>query len=587
MKFESGIRDVFLRLVIFFLAFGWLVLLFSIIGLFYRETVILSIIASLAIFLYISQKRKFGDANHFEKTAIFVFFIALAVSFVTCYYATPTVFGGRDQGSISTAAIYLSENHKVEIENPIVRDLFQKYGPGKALNYPGFDYTKSGNLVSRFPLGYTSYLSSVYSLFGLKGIQYANFIPLFLFLALFWLTLREFFSEKKSLFGFLVAATFFPFLWFAKYTLTETYALFLTWAGIYFLVSAFRNPISKNPEVERLKIIFALAAFGLSALVRIEGIVFFLLAAVYVFALSGKKALALSKNFKKYLAVSAVFLLVAYAFLNFPALSDSAKNIAKTFLSSADKDSVLSENLYLHLLKVFFNYNILVYLLLGLLGIGWLIKDNRKNWSNPEFIPILITLPTFFYLVSPMISLDDPWMLRRFSFAVFPALIFYLVYFLSRFFHYKKFLYIFFGALIAANIGLSYRYITISENKNLLPEIKEISKKFGPSDLILVDRLATDSGWSLMSEPMSAIYGKNAVYFFNADDLEAIGKSRYEHIYLIAQEADKNSWYSGLVSGKPFSKIILENNYLEPSDGFLKLATNINSTFYVNIWKIK
>ena len=231
MSISKQLTKVFFGFLIFFLAFGWLVLFFTVIGIFYTETVVLSIIVSAILALFIGKY--LALRLNLSKLVIV---IALAVSFIACYFATPTIFGGRDQGAISTAAIYLTQNHQLKFSTPVSKDLFQKYGPGKALNYPGFDYTKDGKLVSRFPAAYTSYLAAAYSLFGLTGIQYANWPFLFLFLVVFWLILREFFSKWIALLGYLLAASFFPFLWFAKYTLTETYMLFLVWAGILFLI---------------------------------------------------------------------------------------------------------------------------------------------------------------------------------------------------------------------------------------------------------------------------------------------------------------------------------------------------------------
>jgi hypothetical protein len=587
MNHESTIRDIFFRIVIFFLALGWLVLLLSVIGLFYRETVLLSIIASLAFSLYIKQNRRIGGSKHFGKTSILVFLVALGASFATCRFSAPTVFGGRDQGSIATAAIYLSQNHKLEIESPVVKDLFKKYGPGKALNFPGFDYTKDGNLVSRFPVGYTAYLASAYGFFGLKGIQYANLIPLMLFLFFFWLTLHEFFSEKVSLLGFLLAAAFFPFLWFAKYTLTETYMLFLVWAGIYFLIASLRDAISKSLEVRTIRISAALAALGLSSLVRIEGIAFFLLAAAYILALDRKKMIALPKNFRKYLMVSILAVSILYFYLNFPALSDSLKNIAKSFLSSAPGRPGESENGYAKLAILFFNYNFLIYALLGLSVAVYLVRNFKETFQKRVAIPLFVLFPSLVYLLFPFISADDPWMFRRYAFAVFPLFIFYSIYALNGFFRHKKFLYSALLILAVANAFVSYAFITRPENKNLLPEVENISQKFGSSDLVLVDRLASGSGFALMSEPMSAIFHKNAVYFFNADDLKSINESRYEHIYLIGPETDRDSWYRGLTERKSFTRTELTNNFLEPSNGFLELATNINLSSSVNIWKIK
>ena len=628
---------LFLGILIFFLAFGWLALLFSAFGLLYASSIVLSILASIVISLFIyilssrakprdlralpdsqplpthidsSTRRVYPDERRGSvrndknsKLFYFIVLISLLASFATCYFATPTIFGGRDQGSIGTSAIYLSQNHSLKISSPIAKDLFKKYGPGKALNFPGFDYAKDGSLFSRFPAGYTVYLASAYTLFGLKGIQYANFIPLFFFLIIFWLILKEVFDEKISFLGFLLAATFFPFLWFAKYALTETYMLFLVWTGIYFLLSLRGAQRRSNPEFDTqntgsprsLRSLamtnwLALAFFALSTFVRIEGIVFFFLAAIYIFLLQREKIVTLSKNFKKYLLVSALVLLGLYGYLNFPDLVDSSKNLVKAFLPNSAKESAPSANLYSYLARIFFNYNIATYVIIGLAGILVLAKNIRKNWSKPEFLMIFITFPAFLYLLSPMITLDEPWLLRRFVFAVFPALIFYSIYSLNKFFYHKIFLYFVLIVLIAANSVVSWRFFTTSENKGLLPQIEKISQRFNADDLVLVDRMAAGSGFSLASEPLRTIYGKQAVYFFNADDLRYINQDRYKNIYLLAplMSEEQNPWYADLVKDKsPTGAQIISNNFLEPPENKWALAQNVTSEDLAGIWKIK
>jgi hypothetical protein len=125
-----------------------------------------------------------------------------------------------------------------------------------------------------------------------------------------------------------------------------------------------------------------------------------------------------------------------------------------------------------------------------------------------------------------------------------------------------------------------------SENKDLLPQIKEISQNFGPRDLILVDRLATGSGWSLASEPLNSIYGRQAVYFFNADDLKVINQSRYDNIYLITPFTEEKTWYSD--TSKTMDKtVFMNNNYLESQPGIFKVAADIQQITYTVIWKIK
>jgi hypothetical protein len=580
---------VFLGFLVFFLSFGWLVLLLAASGLFYFPAVVLSILASVVLTWQILPNISQDINKKTGKMFIFAAIFSLFVSLANCHFATPTVFGGRDQGSIGTAAISLSQNHNLKVDLPVAHDLFQKYGSGKALNFPGFDYAKDGSLFSRFPLGFTAYLASAYDLAGLKGIQYANFVPLFFFLIIFWLILKEFFDQKVSFLGFLLAATFFPFLWFAKYTLTETYMLFLVFAGIYFLIQSVRGDRISIMEIRSPFLWISLAAFGLSTLVRIEGIVFFALALAYVFLLQRKNIIALPKKFKRNIAIATLVLLGLYVWLNFPDLVDSGKNLVKAFLPNSAKESAPSVNLYAHLVRIFFNYNILSYVAVGLIGIVWLLKDIRKNWLKPEFLLVFVTFPTFIYLLSPMITLDEPWFLRRFVFAVFPVLIFFSIYILQKFFYHKIFLWFVLVVLIAANSVVSWRFLTVSENKDLLPRIEKLSQKFNADDLVLVDRLATRSGFSLASEPLRTLFGKQAVYFFNADDLKLVDQSRYKNIYLLApvMSEEQNPWYTSLLNGYPIDAQVIDNNFVEPSEKKWSLAQNVEAQTLLGVWKLK
>jgi len=589
MSFNMRIQKSFLALVLFFLVFGWLTLFLTVMGAFYFETAVLSIVVSAILAFFIELKLSLStllrlsfSGNGNSKFFYFVVLISLLVSFATCYFATPTVFGGRDQGAISTAAIYLSQNHQLKFSTPVSKDLFKKYGPGKALNYPGFDYTKDGKLVSRFPAAYTSYLAATYGIFGLAGIQYANWPFLFLFLVVFWLILREFFSKWISFLGFLVAASFFPFLWFAKYTLTETYMLYLVWAGILFLIYYLK-------EKKYLFLYLSLAAFSLSALTRIEGIIFLLLALGYVHLLARKYRI-LRPKYHKYLYIFLAIFLFLYLFLNYPSLLDSLKNIVKTFLPGSSKDSGPSANLYSHLLIIFLNYNILAYIVGGILAIIYLLIKFKDNFLKKEYIPLIILFPALIYLFLPLITLDDPWMLRRYVFAVFPLLIFYSLYALEKFFYHKSFLYFTLAILLVANGFVSGIFLKTSENKDLLPQIEKISRDFGSHDLLLVDRLATGSGWSLASEPLASLYNRQAVYFMNADDLKAIDRSRYGHIYLIAPFTNDKTWYSDMIKDMNqniYKVVAVDNNFLESRPGIFNVAVDTKESMFTGIWKIK
>jgi hypothetical protein len=178
-------------------------------------------------------------------------------------------------------------------------------------------------------------------------------------------------------------------------------------------------------------------------------------------------------------------------------------------------------------------------------------------------------------------------MFRRYAFAAFPLLIFYSIYIINKFFYHKVFLYLTLIVLILANVVISARFIDLSENKELLPQVEKMSQQFGPQDLILVDRLASGSGFSLLSEPLANLYHKNAVYFFNADDLSSIDESRYVSIYLIAPLPDQKPWYTELINNRPFKYLYIENSFLVPAEKNFSLAQLEHSGTNTGIWKLK
>src|SRR4030042_2143637 len=90
-----------------------------------------------------------------------------------------------------------------------------------------------------------------------------------------------------------------------------------------------------------------------------------------------------NRNDRKLIIIFAFFLIILYLFLNFPALSDSAKNFAKAFLPNSTKESIPSANLYSYLARIFFSYNILPYLILGLAGIIWSFCLSSRAKSRP------------------------------------------------------------------------------------------------------------------------------------------------------------------------------------------------------------
>jgi hypothetical protein len=109
------------------------------------------------------------------------------------------------------------------------------------------------------------------------------------------------------------------------------------------------------------------------------------------------------------------------------------------------------------------------------------------------------------------------------------------------------------------------RYLAVIPHKQLLFHIKDLGANFENSDLILVDREASGDGWSMITGPMNFLLGKQAVYFFNPDDLNKIDTEKYTNVYFIIPDSQSTFYEKNGLSEKMTAVESYEiiNNFLE------------------------
>jgi len=199
--------------------------------------------------------------------------------------------------------------------------------------------------------------------------------------------------------------------------------------------------------------------------------------------------------------------------------------------------------LEMYLGNVFSYYGMLTVIVFGILGVILFLK--RKNYA--VLIPIFIVLPSFYYLIAPNISIDHPWMLRRYVFAIYPALCFSAVILLEHFFKKKIYRYIVFCLIIFSNILLGFFYLSFIPQQGIsFPK----SDLFSQKDLVLVDRMATGDPYSMLSGPLNFRDGKNSAYFFNPEDLGKINLEKFEKVYLIIPKQSLPFYEESLIGNK-------------------------------------
>lgn len=516
---------------LFWVLFGWLSLVLALAGFFHTWPFFVYLILFVSGVFYCFKRIKFQVSKEF----IFALIVLLAAAVILSVFTTPSIFSGRDQGSISEAAIRLAQNHQLEFSTPASEEFFRIYGPGKALNFPGFYYSQNGNLATQFPLPYISWLAAFYSVFKINGLVIANAVLFYLFLLSFYSLSRVFLEKKYSIFALVLILTSFSFSWFLKFTLSENMTLALLWISIFSLVNFLKKP-------GNLFYGTYLSASLLLVFARIEGILFFISGAIII-ALHREAKNYLKANYReKIIFPAAIFSL--FFIWNFAESFYFYKEIAKALLepSLSGKYLAFSDKFIFpagYILKVYSLYGIIGFLFLGIGGIIYFFKKRRFDF----LVPFFVILPSFIYLIDSHISSDHPWMLRRFVFSILPALILYAVLFLA--FRQKektsslagKFILTAAAAvLLFANLPSFLKYFAFSENKGLLAQTEKISRNFSANDLVLVDRLASGDGWSMIGAPMNFLYGKNTAYFFNPSDLEKTNTKKFDKIYLIVPD---------------------------------------------------
>jgi len=508
---------------LFFIILGFLGTLLALAGFFYAIFFMAYFILGAVFLIYYLARRKIK----IDRGWLAAILVILGFIIIFSGHLSPTIFSGRDQGTLSETAIRLAQNHRLSFSFPAEREFFKIYGSGKALNFPGFFYQKNSQLASQFPVGYPAWLAVFYSLSGLSGLLLANAVSFFIFALSFFALARKYLKFSMALVSLLIALTSFAFSWLFKFTLGENLALALVWFGIYHFVMF----LEKNG---RFYLAAAIMSFGLLLFTRIEALLF-LAAMTLILYFKYKKNLVKIIGQKIILASAAIFLVyVAGIFINYSFYLVLAKGALKFFTGSSNDNASALGSLgfwaeMINVIKVFFIYALSNYLLVGSIAIVYFIAKKKHEL----LIPFFIVAPTFIYIFDPNISGDHPWMLRRFLFSVIPACIIYTVLFLDRFFSKKIIVYAAAAILLANNLLVFVVLANYIPHQELLAGTQEISRNFKNTDLVLVDRLASGDGWSMVSGPLNFLYGKQAVYFFNPADLDKIDRTKFTDIYFI------------------------------------------------------
>lgn len=537
-------RDTYLFkiLSLMLISFIWISFLCAILSIFYISLILISWII-INFFLF---KKKILIFKKPSKEFIIYSLIILLFLSLVAVFTEPTIFAGRDQGSIADTSLKLAQNHSLLYKNNAVNSFFEVYGKGEALNFPGFYYTTNGNLLTQFPIPYISFLASFIEIFGLIGFALANLVLNFFFiLALVFLV--KYFLNKKYVFVFLLLfLTSFTLSFFAKFTLSENLAGALLWISIFFYLLIREKLNNKNYFAFFLSI-------SILPFLRIEGFWFFV---IFVFIFLRKKEnrqFIFQNSWQKIILPLVILTCIFFAnlIMNTPFYYTMGHVILDKFQAKENIPAVENEKIeisYLEKTNFLFNVYSLYGLFFPLILTALMCFKSVLNKKYRFFIlPIGIILPLFFYYLSPQISLDHPWMLRRFSFALVPVtLVMSLVFIASigKKWFFTKYILIF--ILLISNLVSFIPFFTYRENIGLKEQVHELAQQFGENDLILIDRNVAGNGWTMITTPLSLLENKQAVYFFNPEDFYKLNLNKFDRVFLIVPNENEDHYLSVL-----------------------------------------
>lgn len=419
--------------------------------------------------------------------------VSVAFSIVCCFvfalliFFPHDTFGGRDEAIYLNGAVRLATTGSLELPS---------YLNGLADNY-------IENLRIQ-PFGYIVWIATQNIFFGQQGALRGNVIIIVLGLFSFYLVASLLGGRKTGLIALVLYVSSMPFLWFSRETMSENLAFYLLWGLIIFFFIYLRTK-----HLRYLLISFACS--WLFALTRIEGFYIQLMFLVLLPIILVIKKVA---DYKRIALIVGVYLLFVFSNI-YVARATYAPFIRETFrsvqygikrsvqplasinLAKRDVGSLaiiqnkynkLYDNipLFFSMLLAKYNFFIVIFSLVFI----FFYTISRKRYTSVPSLCILIILvlliPEYFKFISPGVTIDEPWLYRRYMYALLPFGYVCLVLLLKSF-RQKKIVSYTVIVLLIINIVLSKDIVFLKNNWLLGEKISEIGKDVMTDDLLIIE----------------------------------------------------------------------------------------------------
>jgi hypothetical protein len=182
------------------------------------------------------------------------------------------------------------------------------------------------------------------------------------------------------------------------------------------------------------------------------------------------------------------------------------------------------------------NYGLQIALLFVLIAVILLIKNRNKEKVRYFLFTLLLVLPGFWALLSPEITLDQPWMLRRYLFMILPMAYIALAVVLVKF---KKSAIIFVALLVILNLVISAPILTLVEYNGAREFTGKIAEKIPDNSFVFVDRFVLKD--YEITGPLFFIYDKNSFRVYG-EDLKKLNVPNKTIYFITHNNPWRNDW---------------------------------------------
>ena len=389
-------------------------------------------------------------------------------------------FGGRDEAVYSNLAVYLAEHGTIKLPS--------------YLNNLSYNFAE---MVSTTLPGYTVWLAIQKMFFNNQWLLRSNVILNSFGLLSLYLVAKRFGGRIIGLLTLILYSSNMAFLWFSRETMSENLTFFILWTLIYYLLEFIKTG----------NLIFLLGILGggwVISFTRVEGFFMQLLLVLILIVISFFKKLLTIRQITNFLIVYSILLgsyfsiskhstfdtfffnsllyLKNNVFQEITPLMTTLETNGKSFL-----EPTLYEKIPSFVINMLTKLNLtLVFASIVFVFLNELIHIKKKKRLFLELLMlIIIMLPEFWKLVNPSVTLDQPWLYRRYVYALLPLGYMALVIFLNKFRNRFLFYSLFCGFFII-NLLLSKDILFLKNNWFLADKLENISKDISSEDLVII-----------------------------------------------------------------------------------------------------